>query len=120
MSGFPNGFGNNSTFQNPEEALFFLLYHHKVATTYDVLAICFGIGRATAHNTITLLKPILKKVLENENALPKRIFSNTTEFESYFSNVPDLLIDATETPTQRPDNENEQKNRYSKKNINIV
>ena len=120
LSGFPNGFGNNSIFQNPKEALFFLLYHYKVATTYDVLAISFGIGRATAHNTITSLNPILKKVLEDEKVLPKRIFSNAKDFESYFLNVPDILIDATESPTQRPDNEDEQKDRYSKKNISTV
>ncbi|MFN3378071.1 MAG: transposase family protein [Runella zeae] len=78
---------------------FFLLYHYKVATTYDVLAISFGIGRATAHNTITLLNPILKKVLEDDKVLPKRMFSNTKDFESYFLNVPGILIDATESPT---------------------
>ena len=52
--------------------------------------------------------------------LPKRIFSNAKDFESYFLNVPDILIDATESPTQRPDNEDEQKDRYSKKNISTV
>jgi hypothetical protein len=74
LVGFPQGFGNNSIFQNPSEALFFLLYHHKVAVTYDVLALSFGIGRATAHNAITQLKPILKSILSDKNALPKRLF----------------------------------------------
>ena len=116
----PEGFGNDNIFQNPSEALFFLLYYHKTAVTYDVLAINFGIGRSTAHNSIAFFKQVLKQVLLTEGALPKRLFSDATALETYFSTVSDLLIDATETPTQRLDSKEEQEARYSKKNINTA
>jgi Helix-turn-helix of DDE superfamily endonuclease len=116
----PEGFGQENIFQDPSEALFFLLYHHKTAVTYDVLAVNFGIGRSTAHNSITFFKQILKLVLTNEGVLPKRLFSDAEELKVYFAGVPDLLVDATETPTQRPDNHKEQEERYSKKNISTV
>jgi hypothetical protein len=120
LVGFPAGFGHNSIFQNPSEALFFLLYHHKVAVTYDVLALSFGMGRATAHTAIKALKPILKLVLGEQKSLPARLFSTAQDLEAYFSSVGDLMLDATETPTQRPNNEQEQADRYSKKNISTV
>jgi hypothetical protein len=116
----PEGFGNENVFQDPSEALFFLLYHHKTTVTYDVLGINFGIGRSTAHDSVAFFKQILKLVLGNEGALPKRLFADAEELEAYFSDVPDLLVDATETPTQRPDNQEEQEERYSKKNISTA
>ena len=106
LVGFPQGFGNDSIFQNPSDAPFFLLCHHKVSVTYDVIGLNFGIARATAHNAIALLKPILKAILTDENALPKRLFLTAEEVETYFSGVSDFLIDATKTPTQRPANTN--------------
>ena len=81
LVGFPQGFGNDSIFQNPSEALFFLLYHHKVSVTYDVLGLNFGIARATAHNAIAQLKPILKAILTDESALPRRLFLTAEKIE---------------------------------------
>ena len=81
LVGFPQGFGNDSIFQNPSEALFFLLYHNKVSVTYDVLGLNFGIARATAHNAIAQLKPILKAILTDESALPRRLFLTAEKIE---------------------------------------
>ena len=120
LEGIPEGFGRETVFQQADEALFFLLYYHKTAVTYDVLALNFGVSRAAAHTTVASLKPILKQVLHHLGMLPKRIFQTQAEVDDYFAGVADLSIDATEMPTQGPANEQEQEARYSKKNINIA
>lgn len=120
LAGFPEGFGNDSIFQNASEALYFLLYSYKTGLTYDVLGINFGMSRSAAHSSEKMLKRVLKSVLRDEGVLPKRLFSSVSELEDYFQDVDELLIDATEIPSQRPGNEEEQKERYSKKNINIA
>lgn len=120
LVGYPEGFGNESIFQNPSEALYFLLYAHKTSLSYDVLGLNFGMSRSAAHQAEIKLKPILKSILRDEGALPKRLFENVEEMEAYFDGVEALLIDATEIPMHRPDNEDTQKERYSKKNISTV
>ncbi len=115
LTGFPEGFGNNSAFQDPSEALFFVLYHHKVNCTYDVLGLSFGIARVTAHNCVSLFKTILKKTLESESVMPKRIFSSISEMETYLAGVEEIFIDATESPSERPEDEHKQEQMYSKK-----
>ena len=120
LLGIPAGFGRETVFQQADEALFFLLYSHKTAVTYDVLGLNFGISRAAAHTTVASLKPILKQVLHDLGTLPKRIFKTQQEVDAYFTGVTDLSIDATEIPTQRPQDQHEQEARYSKKNISTV
>jgi hypothetical protein len=115
LAGFPEGFGNDSAFQDPSEALFFVLYHHKVNCTYDVLALSFGIARVTAHNCVSFFKKILKKTLESESVMPKRTFSSVSQIETYLSGVEEIFIDATESPAERPQNEDKQEQMYSKK-----
>ena len=51
LEGILEGFGRQTVFQQSDEALFFLLYQHKTAVTYDVLGLNFGISRAAAHTT---------------------------------------------------------------------
>ncbi|MCY7350176.1 MAG: transposase family protein [Cytophagaceae bacterium] len=85
---WPQGFGKDSIFQNPAEALFFLLYHHKVGVTFDVLAINFGMARATAYSAIMRLKPILKTGLTDEGDSPRRVFSSKEDMEFYRSGDP--------------------------------
>lgn len=77
-------------------------------------------ARATAYNTVELLKPILKTILANEGELPKRIFTSQSQMESYFKGINELTIDASEYPTQRPVSEEKQADLYSKKNISTA
>ena len=120
LEGIPEGFGRETVFQQSDEALFFLLYHHKTAVTYDVLGLNFGISRAAAHTTVASLKPVLKQVLHQLEVLPKRVFQSQAEVDDYFLGVADLSIDATKMPTQRLGNQQEQAARYSKKNISTA
>jgi hypothetical protein len=62
-----------------------------------------------------LFKSILKTVLQDEGVLPERSFENWQQLEEALKNVPLLRIDATERPTQRPQNEQQQKGQCSGK-----
>ena len=85
-----------------------------------MLGLNFGISRAAAHTTVASLKPDLKQVLHQLEVLPKRVYQSQVEVDDYFLGVADLSIDATEMPTQRPVNQQEQAARYSKKNISTA
>jgi hypothetical protein len=104
--------------QDPAEALFFILFFKKTYPTYDVLGINFGLSNKTAHQYVQQLKVILKQALAEEEVLPFRVFHTKEEQVSFFSTIEECIIDATERPTQRPSNEEVQKERYSgKKNF---
>lgn len=47
--------------------------------------------------------------------MPKRNFENVTEFETHLCEAKELLFDGTENPTERPQNNDNQKTKYSGK-----
>jgi hypothetical protein len=112
---FPENFGNDPAFPDGRELLFLLLYYKKTGTTFDLLALSFGVVRSTAHNYVEMAKTILKLVLSKKKLLPKRFFTTEAEAEEFFKDIPDLMIDAVERQMQRPDNQEEQKKAYSVK-----
>jgi hypothetical protein len=61
---------------------------------------------------------ILDKTLKNLGHQPKRHFRDVNDFEAYFADGQDLIIDATEQRIQRPSHKDKQKQFYSgKKNL---
>lgn len=112
---FPENFGNQPAFLEGKELLFMLLFYKKVYPTFDVLALSFGIANATAYQYIQVAKTILHRVLAQRNVLPKRVFKDHAEFDAFFKDVNELMIDATERPIQRPINQDLQKESYSVK-----
>ena len=110
---------SEALFPDGNEVLFLLLYYKKVYPSFDVLALNFGVSNATAHNYIQLAKKILYTVLAQRNLLPKRVFETKDEFEEFFTGVDELLIDATERPIQRPDNQELQEESYSVKKNSV-
>ena len=110
-----NKWNSEALFPDSNEVLFLLLYYKKVYPSFDVLALNFGVSNATAHNYIQLAKKILYTVLAQRNLLPKREFKTKEEFEEFFKDVDELLIDATERPIQRPANQELQEKSYSVK-----
>ena len=101
--------------QDPAEALFFILFFKKNYSTYDVLGLNFGMSNKTAHKYVQLLKVVLKQALNDEQVLPFRVFETEEEQVNFFSTIEECIVDATERPTQRPSNEQVQKERYSGK-----
>lgn len=103
------------TIQNPLEALFLILYYKKTYPTFDNLGISFGISVKTAHQYVQELKVALQACLSKEEVLPKRIFANAEEMKSFFEDNKKIIVDATEIPIQRPNNEEVQKSAFSGK-----
>lgn len=108
-------FSIGKSIQDPFEGLFLILYYKKNYPTFDVLGLCFGLSNSAVHKYVQMFKSILRQCLVSEDVLPKRIFANEQEMRDFFGSDTEILVDATERPTQRPNNEELQKERYSGK-----
>ena len=100
------------------EALFFILHYFKAYPTLQNMGLYFGISDYATCNYITLLKPILKSALIQSTAVIYSVFNNQQSFDEAFSGVEGIFMDVTEIPIERPDNQGDQKDKYSgKKNV---
>jgi hypothetical protein len=98
-----------------EELLFFTLFSLKSGLTYDLRGLVCGMEASNAkRNQKTGLK-VLHRIVEELGYAPKRNFMNVKEFEAYFADTEDLIIDATEQRIQRPSDKKGQKQYYSGK-----
>lgn len=101
-----------------EDLLFMLLFSLKTGLTEDVLGFIFGMERSSVSKNKGIALRVLSNVLYDLELIPKREFSNISEFEAHMKKYSTLIIDGTEHRVQRPDNEEDQKNYYSgKKNV---
>jgi hypothetical protein len=117
---FPQNFGHERAIKQAEEGLFLVLFYLKSYPVLDVLAMSFGMSRGAVSRYLTLFKSILKAVLQQEGVLPHRCFESKQQLEEALKDVPLLRIDATERPTQRPGNEQQQQDQYSGKKNSIL
>lgn len=102
-----------------QELLFFTLISCKVNLTYDVLALFCGMDIATAKRRQEEGLAVLREALRLGGHLPERTFSSPQELAKYFTKKRAVLIDATEFATQRPQEKEAQKARYSGKKKDI-
>jgi hypothetical protein len=109
------GGGQKGKLKTMEHKLFFILYYWKVYPTYDVLGLQFDLDRSKACTNVQALWPVLERTLEKLEVLPARAFSNAEELRTAFEGIQDLLIDATERSHRRPQDEGEQRKKYSGK-----
>jgi hypothetical protein len=105
-------------FTDKEEALFFILYYLKTYPTYQILGLQFGISEASAYNYVKMLKPFLISCLNGFSCQPVRLFETQEAFDAFFEGI-EIFIDGTELRTQRPSNEEKQKDNYSGKKKTI-
>ena len=61
------------------------------------------------------LQLLLEKVLGRKLALPERKLESIEEFITRFPSVTEVMIDVTEQPIQRPQDQQKQKDHYSGK-----
>lgn len=101
--------------ENEEELLLFTLFSLKSGLTYDVLGIVCGMNGSNAKRNQGIGLKILEKTLAQLGNMPKRKLLTVKDFEEFFKNEKDLIIDATEQRVQRPSNNEEQKETYSGK-----
>ena len=109
------GGGQKGRLNSLEKKLFFILYYLKVYPTFDVLGANFGMDRSKAWMNVNKLFPVLNRALAKVDMLPKRHFESAAEMRQAFAQIVELLVDATERPQQRPQDEVTQKQKYSGK-----
>ena len=100
---------------NEEELLLFTLFSLKSGLTYDLLGFVAGMNGSNAKRNQTVGLDILQLTLDTLGHMPRRKFSDVTDFEAFFSETDTLIIDATEQRKQRPKSKKTQKEYYSGK-----
>lgn len=98
-----------------EELLFFTLFSLKAGLTYDLLGLVCGMDAANAKRNQELGLRVLEQSLATAGCLPKREFKNAAEFAEHLKNEKTLIFDGTEQRTQRPSDDEAQKENYSGK-----
>ena len=98
-----------------EDCLFFVLFQLKNGLSYDSLGLLIDTDGGNAHINFEKYLTVLESSLVRIGKMPKRVFNNLAEFEIYFKENKDIILDATEHPTQRPKGYNAQKELYSGK-----
>jgi hypothetical protein len=106
--------------KDEEELLLFTLFSLKSGLTYDVLGIVCGMNGSNAKRNQGIGLDILKKTLSALNHIPSRKLPTVREFNQYFNDEKELLIDVTEQAIQRPHNNEKQKEYYSGKKKPIL
>jgi hypothetical protein len=97
-----------------EDCLFFILFQLKNALSYDSLGLLIKTDNSNAQRNYEKYLGILELALIKLGAMPKRDFKDITEFELYIKDE-EIILDATENATQRPQDKEEQKAVYSGK-----
>jgi len=95
--------------------LLFILYYWKVYPCYDVLGFQFHMDGSKACTNVHALWPVLKRALAKSAVLPTREFTSVEELRTAFADITDLFIDATERPHVRPQDDEEQRKKFSGK-----
>jgi hypothetical protein len=95
------------------QKLLFILYYWKVYPGYDVLGFQFGLDGSKACTNVHALWPVLKRALANGKVLPHREFARVEELRDAFADIAELFIDATERPHVRPQDDEEQRQKFS-------
>jgi hypothetical protein len=97
------------------QKLLFILYYWKVYPGYDVLGFQFGMDGSKACTNVHALWPVLKRALAKNDVLPHREFGSVEELREAFADIAELFIDATERPHVRPQDDEEQRKKFSGK-----
>lgn len=92
-----------------------MLFQLKNGLSYDNLGFLIGADGNTAQINFEKYQEILEKALISLNALPKRGFTDVSEFETYLKDEEFLIVDGSEQATNRPKGYEKQKEKYSGK-----
>ena len=109
------GGGQKGVLNTMVKKLFFILYYFKVYPTFDVMGNTFGLDRSKANTNVHRLAPVLQHCLQTLGVLPPREFKSIEDLKSAFDGIEDLIVDATERPHHRPQDNERQKEKYSGK-----
>ena len=110
---------NTASLTTYEDLLFFTLFSLKTGLTYDVLGFVSGMDGSNAKRNQSIGIELLNQTLCRLGFIPKREFKDVEEFKTYFESFKSITIDATEHRTQRPEDNDTQKDNYPGKKKGI-
>ena len=97
------------------DCLFFVLFQLKNGLSNDSLGFLIGTDGGNAYRNFEKYLKILDHSLAELGHAPKRFFTDADDFKKHFPENEDIIIDVTEHSTQRPKDNQEQKDNYSGK-----
>jgi hypothetical protein len=109
------GGGQKGKLPEMSQKCLFILYYWKVYPCYDALGFQFDMDGSKACTNVQALWPVLKRALDKSGVLPAREFASVEELRAAFFGITDLFLDATERPHARPQDDDEQRKKYSGK-----
>ena len=80
-----------------------------------MLGLSFGFSNTAAFVYVDYVKPYLKRALEAQSVLVKRVFDNQDAFDKAFEGVTDLFIDGSEIIIERAKDPKKQQADFSGK-----
>lgn len=101
--------------QTEEALLLYTLFSLKSGLTHDLLGIVTGMDASNAQRNQKVDVNVLQKTLADKDGLPRRNFLGVKDFEDYFAEDEELIVDATEQAMQRPVDPETQQEHYSGK-----
>lgn len=113
------GGGQKGKLPEMVDKLTFILNYYKTYPTFDVLGHRFGLARSKANEQVHQLSPILHQTLMEMGHLPKRAFESVEAFRATLGDLDQIIIDVTERPHQRPQDNEQQRELYSGKKNGI-
>jgi hypothetical protein len=111
--------GNQGHLGSFDKKLFFILYYLKTYCTFDVLGFHFGFSSGHAHEHVEQFLPVLQRSLSKLNLLPERAIATPEDMMKLVEKFGEISIDGVECACVRPQNEEQQKSRYSGKKKDI-
>jgi hypothetical protein len=98
-----------------EDCLFFVLFQLKNGLCYDNLGLLVGTDASNAQRNFERNLALLSQTLEKLGVMPVRNFKDIAQLRKTLSKELELIVDATEHSTERPKDNEKQKDKYSGK-----
>lgn len=115
LSEYSAGLKEKILLDSYEDILFFVLFQLKNGMTNDCLGLIFGMDTSTAQRNFRKYLKLLSMALHQEGVMPKRSIESVEELKSCLGEEKEIIIDGNESPTQRPKDDEEQKEWFSGK-----
>jgi hypothetical protein len=97
------------------DCLFFVLFQLKNGLSYDNLGFLMDTDGTNAQRNFEKYLLVLERTLARKGVMPKRNFETPEAFKEYLKGEKEIILDASEQPTQRPKDYEKQKEQYSGK-----
>ena len=113
------GGGSKGKLPTMADKLLFVLYYYKTYPTFDVLGTQFEMVRSKANENLHKLSPILYDTLVHAELMPYRELGTPEELKAALKGMDQVIIDATERPYRRSQEDAKQREHYSGKKKDI-